>query len=121
MDEQSLRFISASKITEGLKLTEEQFEIAKKYDMLDKKITYGGYLASYYTSPSLIGMICPLHTSRLYSKPGLNQKKYTCGFGLHLDELDRNYLTDANRYYIYYYFGSKGFRLLKKGDINWKR
>jgi len=107
------KFLIASKIINGEKLTEEEWEDAntKAFFGVSKRATYAGYLMKFYEGGvgENKGLICGNHPTQ--DLPG----DMVCGFGLHLPELKWDHLTDANWYFLVGAFGKPAVEKLIQG------
>jgi hypothetical protein len=87
-------FNVASKVMSGQLLSRAEFQVAQILGIYDIEAKYDDLKASFFESPSKSGYLCGKHRTRRISK------RITCGYGLHLDEIDQRYLTPENREYL---------------------
>lgn len=105
------------KLIEGLKLTREEWEEARRGEILKggKSATYEGFLASYYQDNKRYGYICSQHMHRGHIEDG---EEWQCMFGLHLEDMKPDYITDLNAMFIALCFGRKAISEVGKGFRN---
>jgi hypothetical protein len=121
MDKENLdneKFCVANKITEGQLITKEEYDFAVENKMFQPHsgMTYEGFKASYYSGKDIQGYICQKHKHHKDSATVEDGKTYLCGFGLHLEDLNDDELTDLNRMFIAFEFGYGALNEVGKTD-----
>jgi hypothetical protein len=66
----------------------------------DREAFYQRLKASHYKSPTLQGYMCNKHPSSIIRHATKEQSGLLCGYGVHADQLDFQYLTEENIEYL---------------------
>ena len=104
--EKEMRATVARKITYGELLTEADFVIAweagfyPQCSFNDREEFYKTLKASHYKSPALQGYMCRKHPLGTIRKATKEQSGLLCGFGIHADRVQMEYLTPENMEYL---------------------
>jgi len=88
----------ALKVMEGKLLTQEEFELSQERGIYSKELTYEDLKSTHYVGPKRFGYICCLHRTRKESghKDERTGHTFSCGFGLHTENLNRSHLSKLN-------------------------
>lgn len=113
----------ACKIFSGQKLSFAEYKLALEVgfykcdplpnDDADYARLYLYYLGSYYDSPTRTGYICDKHltkTLKTEPTPGGGISRRMCAWGIHADELERDYLSKDNWRFLRHRFGRKAIK-----------
>lgn len=97
-----------AKVINGWMLTKHEFIIALQQGLYEFPVSkadeaYESLKASHYNSPTRQGYLCSKHRNQTLeettSEDGLKHRTL-CGWGIHYDDTELQYLTEENRGYL---------------------